>query len=106
MDRIPYHTIWTTEKEIEFLAKLGTYGVIRKDRFELLRGYLKSMSLRAKWDRMDPEQILSAVTLMLEDQFSQDTFRARSLPTLAAVPGSLAAVPGSLAEAVSLRGTS
>ena len=61
----------TTEKEIAFLAKLGTHGIEGSTpytRLELLQGYQKSMELRYDWDAMDPAKIATVVETMVEQE--------------------------------------
>ena len=59
---------WTTEAEIDFLAKLGSWvpdGSQRVSRKVLLQQYLIAMYHRVEWGSMDPHFIRVTVQNMI-----------------------------------------
>ena len=47
------HSSWGTDKELKFLAGLGTWSTLKRPRIELLKKYRKSMKLRDDWGPID-----------------------------------------------------
>ena len=68
----------TTEKEIDFLAKLGTHrknqDVTQFTRLQLLEGYQKSLETKFDWGAMDPAKIATAVETMIAQEKAEKNF--------------------------------
>jgi len=67
------HEFWDTDKEIEFLAKIGSYrerGRVsdRRLRLTLLIKYQASLTARKVWDRINSFRLEAATRLMIEDE--------------------------------------
>lgn len=61
-----FHDSWNTDKEIEFLAGLGSHTQRPRHRLELLEKYFESFSSRKVFCiNMDAEKIRNAVLLMI-----------------------------------------
>ena len=43
------YTMWTTKNEIEFIKNIENHTVVKKSRYQLLRGYLAGLSKRVNW---------------------------------------------------------
>jgi hypothetical protein len=57
--------IWSTLHEKRFINRLGSYGMTRKTRLELLRGYAESIAGRDNWDGIDPQEIADHVQALI-----------------------------------------
>ena len=61
---------WTTEREIDHLEGVGTYGVIFPlPRHVVLKNYLDSMWMRTNWCDVDP----LAIKEYIEKELNRDT---------------------------------
>jgi len=55
-------TTWTTEKEIDFINKLGTFngvGVQQRNKRICIEGYLKACEHRQKWGDIDKSEVVA-----------------------------------------------
>jgi len=58
---------YNTNHEIEYLYGLGTYGITKRNRQNLLENYIKSAHLRTKWGAIIPEIALKEAKKLLKD---------------------------------------
>ena len=58
-------TSWTTEKEINFINKLGTFSKIKKPHEQWARNYWATIKGRKDWGSMDKYLIMSHVDRLI-----------------------------------------
>jgi len=56
---------WTTNHEIDFLMKIGTFGQTQKDPVSLLKSYIRAAKYRKNWNHMDKKRIIKTAKAYL-----------------------------------------
>jgi len=57
---------WNTKNELEFLKKIGTYGVTPKDTRECLLGYLRASEHRHDWGKINKNTVVDFAIAKLD----------------------------------------
>lgn len=59
------HINWTTNNEIDFLERIGTFGPHSKPKKPLLQKYIEAVDTRTEWNKMKKNKIIEKAKELL-----------------------------------------